>query len=566
MYKKIIILIISVIILVAVTGCDSPVTGPSATKSPDQTQSPSQKENLQMNYTQQEIDLLNAYQEKQAGLVLSAYMANSSTATLTQTSDKIGDLSIIPDNLFGSGTVKYEGFISFAESGRQDIRVNGVDAVITIAYGELRHQTYDDSIEFLAGTYYGIIIEFSLKNVTKDTAITFSSKSAYRLSQTRPTFTGVVNPSDVTPLIDEHLRDAFILNGPDEYYYLIGTYLVKSDDWNHTNEIHIYRSPDLKDWTDLGCVWSMEKDGTWQNELVGNGNHPVWAPELIYVNDTYYIIYSIGWGAMSSQMLRSTTGKVEGPYEDISGKPMLDYIDGSIFCDNDGKVYAVYSDGRIALLDKDMKLTEEPKKLSCLSGMSVGFEGCSILNYNGKYILTSATYNTHLNEDGTTYTTYDCMYAVSDNLYGPYSERRLMLQYGGHNNLFVAKDGKIYSTSFYGRTFSERPAIVEIKIHDNGIITSPYELKNSSHIEEDKKFTLSGSVDSNSKYIIKIKNKAAITVYINGQIAFEARSSANKYYSYEIDPSLLKTDGSANEISYSKERRMEIDAFFEVWS
>ena len=58
----------------------------------------------------------------------------------------------------------------------------------------------------------------------------------------------------------------------------------------------------------------------------------------------------------------------------------------------------------------------------------------------------------------------------SDKLEGPYSERRLLLINGGHNNLFRSIDGKLYTTAFYGNGFSERPAIAEIEVTDEGLL------------------------------------------------------------------------------------------------
>ena len=154
----------------------------------------------------------------------------------------------------------------------------------------------------------------------------------------------------------------------------------------------------------------------------------------------------------------------------LSGCNTFTLTQTNAFVDDDGKVYAVWSDGLMAQMRDDMTkpVTSKKKVLKSASGMRVGFEGCFIMKINGLYYLCSATYCIHYNENGSPYQTYDSFYAVSDKLEGPYSERRLLLENGGHNNLFRSGDGKLYTTAFYGKTFSERPAIVEINVTEDG--------------------------------------------------------------------------------------------------
>ncbi len=514
----------------------------------------------QLHYTDEEMQLMEDYQQKQAGVKLTVYENNTfATEVLSVTAPDIGALQDLPPALYGgNGCVRYEGFICFAESGGQQLRISGAAAQITIVYGELRKEAYHDGMHFTAGTYYGITVEFPLRNISSDTAVLFSAASAYKLSQTQPVFGGEQPPAE--PIADVHLRDAYILNGPDAYY-MTGTYCPS--DWRNTNEIHVYRSEDLTEWTDLGAVWNLERDGTWQQGVLSSGDRPVWAPEISYINGTYYIIYSLGWGSMTSSVLRSTSGRAEGPYEDVSDRPMFDYIDGSLFQDEDGSVYAVYSDGRIARMNDSLTAAAEtPKLLASESGCSIGFEGCSIFQYEGLYYLTSAVYNTHIREDGSTYVTYDSMYAVSENLYGPYGERRLLLQYGGHNNLFITDDGKVYTTFFYSERFSERPAIAELALSDNGLITTAWQKQETAHIEE---HVFAAVPESGLRYGLLLRCRSAVTVLINGKEAFTAQASGGSYYHYEIDSALLCTDGGENRISYSAERNMNIDAYLETW-
>ena len=186
--------------------------------------------------------------------------------------------------------------------------------------------------------------------------------------------------------------------------------------------------------------------------------------------------YSMGfWDGFSGGVLVSTTGKPEGPYVDTSERRLVDNIDGSLFTDDDGTTYFIYKDGLIAPMKEDLSgFTGKFKPLYAADGLPVGFEGCSILKHNGKYYLTAATYNQSYDENGNLITTYDSMIAVSDSLYGPYSETRLLLRNGGHNNLFVDREGNVWTTLFApsgNLGFNCKPAIVKLTEDERGILS-----------------------------------------------------------------------------------------------
>jgi hypothetical protein len=66
------------------------------------------------------------------------------------------------------------------------------------------------------------------------------------------------------------------------------------------------------------------------------------------------------------------------------------------------------------------------------------------------------------------------MIAVSDTVYGPYSETRLLMRNGGHNNLFVDKDGRVLTTLFAPtgtHGFNCQPAIQVLREDERGILS-----------------------------------------------------------------------------------------------
>ena len=263
------------------------------------------------------------------------------------------------------------------------------------------------------------------------------------------------------PLFDFPVRDTCVClaNGT---YYLTGT--TGHPTWWKTNEgVRIWKSADLKTWEPLGLVWSIERDGTWQKP-VKDGNRAVWAPELHYIKGNFWIAYCINYPGGGTGLLKSTTGKPEGPYVDVKPDgPLTSEIDASIFEDDDGRVYFVYQNGKTARLKEDMTaLAEEPHLLKPANAEQVGFEGAFIFKANGRYYLSCADFAKD---------EYHCMAASADKLMGPYGDRYLAIPHGGHNMFFQDKAGAWWSTLFGNdpnAPFTERPAILRVEFGLDG--------------------------------------------------------------------------------------------------
>jgi beta-xylosidase len=166
-------------------------------------------------------------------------------------------------------------------------------------------------------------------------------------------------------------------------------------------------------------------------------------------------------------LLKSTSGKAEGPYEDVKKDgPLTPNIDASLFVDDDGKVYFVWQNGMIARLNDNMTdLAEKPRHLKPANAKEVGFEGAFLFKAGKKYILTCASFE----RAGR----YDCMAAASDSLMGPYGDRYLAVPHGGHNMFFRDKEGQWWSTLFGSDQWApvkERAAILRVTIDAAGRI------------------------------------------------------------------------------------------------
>ena len=267
----------------------------------------------------------------------------------------------------------------------------------------------------------------------------------------------------------ERMRDPSVTLGGDGNYYAVGT---KDFGWVYPEGgIEMWKSKDLTHWEPMDFVWTFAKDGSaWMKNAVHKRGDKkmLWAPEVAYVKNNYWITVSMNVG--KTTILKSTTGKPEGPYQEIATAPIANGIDGFLFEDTDKKVYLIWGDGNIARMNDDMSgFAETPRKLKTIANEHVGYEGNCLVKVNGKYVMSGAEWNGPLRTEGT----YDMMYAVSDNIYGPYSARKVGIPHGGHGTVFKGKDGQWYATIFGNdRTapFRRRLGIVPLSISSDFII------------------------------------------------------------------------------------------------
>ncbi|MCY2995898.1 MAG: family 43 glycosylhydrolase [Planctomycetota bacterium] len=289
-------------------------------------------------------------------------------------------------------------------------------------------------------------------------------------------------PPGVRKLMDTPLRDPSICRGPAGTYYLTGT---SEPFWGFNNEhgIRVWKSKDLSTWEPLGTVWRYGSS-PWHEKYL-KAKKPLWAPEIHYTRGSFWLTYSMpGWDGTAktsgSGLLRSTTGKPEGPYEDVQPAERLgDEIDASLFEDDDGAVYFLWHSGKIARMKPDMSgLAEpyrwlkstatdpDPKHHSGLcpgifgkdSFDHVGYEGMFLFKANGRYFFCCSEMF-----DGR----YSCAVSTSTNIDGPYSARYEAVPHGGHSTFFQDGDGKWWST-YFGPPWNERAAILRVEFAEDG--------------------------------------------------------------------------------------------------
>ncbi|MFC5449277.1 family 43 glycosylhydrolase [Paenibacillus aestuarii] len=150
----------------------------------------------------------------------------------------------------------------------------------------------------------------------------------------------------IKPNLDVPLKDASVCTGPDQLYYLTGT--------TDGGKVEIWTSSDLKGWTGPTAVWDLAQAGTWQQ--ASKDSSGLCSPEIHVAKGTFWITYGLRQGGTG--LLKSLSATVKGPYLDM-GQMTADGHDASLFEDEDGAVYWVYGNGRIAKMKEDMTGLEE---------------------------------------------------------------------------------------------------------------------------------------------------------------------------------------------------------------
>ncbi len=337
------------------------------------------------------------------------------------------------------------------------------------------------SIHLTKGVQYSFRSQFSNSAATMYCKLYWQSKSRQRsiIPESHLIPEGAELPP-IRVITNVVGRDPFVTLGPDGLYYMIHTScylngnLAHKNCWDNNDGLHLWKSHDLKNWTDTGLIWSIEKNGTWQKEYDSLGRRPLWAPEIHYIKSkkNWYIVYSMGTFAplgIRTGLFKSTSGKPEGPYVDVVDGPIVQGIDGSLFEDDDNKVYFLHDNCMIAQMNEEMNGFVEPfRQLQTPSGKPVGFEGSGIIKIAQKYYLFAAEGNEDMGTNS-----YDLTISSANNIYGPYSEHWMALRHGGHGTLFYDKEHNLWTTMFGTDDLTQvyiTPSLIKMTVETNGKI------------------------------------------------------------------------------------------------
>ena len=403
-------------------------------------------------------------------------------------------------------------------------------------------------------------------------------------------------------------RDPHIFLAPDGMYYMVATAFANtlpaplksqpnSNGWWYNDGIPLWRSQDLVHWETLGYVWTLAKDATWAKAFEQSphtarpdkaGLRAVWAPEIHYFKGTYWIPYAMNYDGIG--ILRSSSGKPEGPYVDIKtdGPLVKQAIDASLYEDKDGTIYLLWNGYEIARMKNDMTgLAEQPRKLQFDQAPPWG-EGINMQKIHGKYVFTNAGI-VNTTWKGKQVNTYDCFAATADSIYGPYTGRYRAIPHDGHQDLFQDKDGNWWS-SYFGTDpiapWAIEPGVLPVTVDAAGHISARRAYPNpvwryttdkpgsnwtktlfddstwksglasfgDAQIMQSGAITdvvtpwLRGALWLRRTFMLKrqpiapalyLRNSGPVQVFINGHPVFTSSDSPEDYLTVHIDPAVL---------------------------
>lgn len=241
---------------------------------------------------------------------------------------------------------------------------------------------------------------------------------------------------DITTLLSNiSMRDVSITVGADYAYYLTGT-MSDNSVYYHNEGVNLWRSLDLKNWTYIGLVWSFENDATladktW-NIFYDQQFRAIWNTKIHYLEGNYYL--SFGNPVIGNRLLKSSTGKPEGPYSYL---PLdADMTKTSLFTDSINKFKLYYE------------------------LVNAGF----FFKANGKYYLS--TTNTMVSTNR-----YSSYVGIADSLKGKFHDWHEALPCGGNASYFTDTQGSFWATVFGNddaAPWREKLGIVKMMVDVNG--------------------------------------------------------------------------------------------------
>jgi len=175
------------------------------------------------------------------------------------------------------------------------------------------------------------------------------------------------------------VRDVQACRGPDGAIYYTGSFVYNDTE----GKLFIYKSMDMIHWEEI-AVWDWERQKKLFAEPFADFPDPkvprvfftYMDTEIWYLNDTFYIGYSVYGSKPGKYLLRSVTGKAEGPYElhatNIPDQP-------SFFQDTDKKIYSAtnqfirrWRDDMLGPETSDPTMKWMPADGTCLIGDAAG--------------------------------------------------------------------------------------------------------------------------------------------------------------------------------------------------
>lgn len=196
------------------------------------------------------------------------------------------------------------------------------------------------------------------------------------------------------PLIYADVPDMSMIRVGDTYY-------MSSTTMHMAPGVPIMKSKDLVNWELVGYAYDKLSDDVPSMNL-DNGQNTYgrgsWASCIRYHNGTYYV--STFAQTTGKTHIFATTDIEKGPWKRIEFSPS--YHDNTIFFEEDGRVYLIYGNGKLSIVELKSDLSGvKPgtdrvllENASAPAGdkIMLGAEGSQLFKVNGKYYLFNITW------------------------------------------------------------------------------------------------------------------------------------------------------------------------------
>jgi arylsulfatase len=283
-------------------------------------------------------------------------------------------------------------------------------------------------------------------------------------------------------VFDDWMRDPYITLAPDGYYYLTVTQHGDTVAGRKiiNDGVPLYKSKDLANWRFEGYIYSITNNATNAADYIterekrnkdttniwGPDNLKLWAPEIHFVDGKWHLLHTSNAGL--GNFVSTGGAKLKGPFSGWNERFGQQH-DPTIFVDDDGSKWLVSRCARVQKLNDEMSgFDGNPIDINP-SNRKMGHEGALIIKFEGKYIFFGTGWSTDKMRKGT----YNLYYCVSDNLEGPYDERKFAGRFLGHGTPFKDKQGRWWCTAFYN---ANHPTLTREEAQRKDVSQSAYTL------------------------------------------------------------------------------------------
>ncbi len=258
--------------------------------------------------------------------------------------------------------------------------------------------------------------------------------------------------------------------------------------------ITIWSSPDMKNWTEDGRVFDETPE--WVTETVKDFAGHMWAPDIIFHNDQYYLYYSVSAFGKNTSCIGVVTNKTLDPedpdykwidqgkvIQSVPGRDDWNAIDPAIAFDDDGQPWMAFGSFwnglKLVRLSDDLKSLAQPEEWYTIARRRRSFdtnvrdagdaaiEAPFIFKQNGFYYLFVSFDFCCRGADST----YKVMVGRSKTIQGPYVDKEGNSMLTGGGSLVLKGDGNWYAVGHNAAyTFNGKDYLVchGYDTHDNG--------------------------------------------------------------------------------------------------